>query len=158
MRATSTWPPRPGGCTEHRVGRPTFAVVLMSRTDSRLMLRPQASMRRRIMVAGRVARRGGSVAVALPRHPRIRSGPRVLLYSTGVPGSSVGYCAALAQSVERLTRNEKVVGSIPTGGSVVISQEIGDSPDLRLWVRAVVISGWVLWVRRWVGSPWWGRG
>jgi hypothetical protein len=27
-----------------------------------------------------------------------------------------------------------------------------------LWVRAVVISGWVLWVRRWVGSPWWGRG
>ncbi len=25
--------------------------------------------------------------------------------------------AALAQSVERLTRNEKVVGSIPTGGS-----------------------------------------
>jgi hypothetical protein len=25
--------------------------------------------------------------------------------------------AALAQSAERLTRNEKVVGSIPTGGS-----------------------------------------
>ena len=31
--------------------------------------------------------------------------------------------AALAQSVERLTRNEKVAGSIPAGGS--------DSPLLR---------------------------
>jgi hypothetical protein len=30
--------------------------------------------------------------------------------------SSLGL-AALAQSVERFTRNEKVVGSIPTGGS-----------------------------------------
>src|SRR3954453_3597371 len=28
-----------------------------------------------------------------------------------------GQSAALAQSVEHLTRNEKVVGSIPTGGS-----------------------------------------
>lgn len=28
-------------------------------------------------------------------------------------------CAALAQSVERLTRNEKVDGSIPSGGSLM---------------------------------------
>jgi hypothetical protein len=36
------------------------------------------------------------------------------------PGGHVSWLctsAALAQSVEHLTRNEKVVGSIPTGGS-----------------------------------------
>lgn len=33
--------------------------------------------------------------------------------------------AALAQSAERLTRNEKVVGSIPTGGSVVTCENVG---------------------------------
>src|SRR5690348_18406123 len=38
--------------------------------------------------------------------------------------------AALAQSVERLTRNEKVVGSIPTGGSTA------NGPDPS-WIRAV---------------------
>src|SRR3954466_5362143 len=32
-----------------------------------------------------------------------------------------GQSAALAQSVEHLTRNEKVVGSIPTGGSHLTS-------------------------------------
>ena len=35
--------------------------------------------------------------------------------------------AALAQSVERLTRNEKVVSSILTGGSTVISRDIVDT-------------------------------
>ncbi len=34
-----------------------------------------------------------------------------------VPGLTPDLHAALAQSAERLTRNEKVVGSIPTGGS-----------------------------------------
>ena len=45
--------------------------------------------------------------------PRNRFGitPRLPLHSSPAP-------AALAQSAERLTRNEKVVGSIPTGGSM----------------------------------------
>ena len=39
--------------------------------------------------------------------------------------------AALAQSAERFTRNEQVVGSIPTGGSNVMSQDIEDTPNPR---------------------------
>ena len=46
--------------------------------------------------------------------PVLVSRPRCSVYFRGLPA---GQRAALAQSVERLTRNEKVVGSIPTGGS-----------------------------------------
>ena len=48
------------------------------------------------------------------------TGPRRRPYtSPGCPAAprATGQHAALAQSVEHLTRNEKVVGSIPTGGS-----------------------------------------
>ncbi len=85
----------------------------------------------------------------------------------GVPRNAIEVIQALCELHRRraqrlderflVSRNEKVVGSIATGGSLVISQEIGDSPDLRLWVRASANSGWVLWVLRWVGSPWRGR-
>ena len=40
--------------------------------------------------------------------------PALVAFAVG-PGAGR---AALAQSAERLTRNEKVVGSIPTGGSI----------------------------------------
>ena len=46
--------------------------------------------------------------------------------------------AALAQSVERLTRNEKVVGSIPTGGSEI--QECGMRAILSFLGIAVGVS------------------
>src|SRR6059058_5274643 len=55
------------------------------------------------------------------RAASIRRAARAFVYSSGVPGCWVGHCAALAQSVEHLTRNEKVVGSIPTGGSHLTS-------------------------------------
>jgi len=53
--------------------------------------------------------------------------------SAGALARLPGRCprAALAQSVEHLTRNEKVVGSIPTGGStyplVRLFSEAGDA-------------------------------
>jgi hypothetical protein len=43
-----------------------------------------------------------------------------------------------------------VVGSSPIVSAVVISLEIGDSPDLRLWVRAESF-GWGRWGLWWAG-------
>ena len=47
-------------------------------------------------------------------HPWFSKPPRHKVQS---PLEPITVRAALAQSVERFTRNEKVVGSIPTGGS-----------------------------------------
>ena len=48
-------------------------------------------------------------------HPWFSKPPR---YKVQSPLEPITVRAALAQSVERFTRNEKVVGSIPTGGSI----------------------------------------
>lgn len=52
--------------------------------------------------------------------------------------------AGVAQTAERLTRNEQVRGSIPLPGSAVISQEIGNVLN-PCWVQDVG--------RYWVGGP-----
>ena len=65
--------------------------------------------------------------LAVPRATSIRSRAGASPILVRRARLTVGHCAALAQSVERLTRNEKVVGSIPTGGS---TQTPGQGPLL----------------------------
>ncbi len=53
------------------------------------------------------------------------------------PAHRHGVIAALAQSAERLTRNEQVIGSIPIGGSTRKK-----APDLRFHLFAALWSQW----------------
>ncbi len=52
--------------------------------------------------------------------------------------------AALAQLVERLTRNEKVAGSIPAGGPVLrVETAVASQPETGESARAEVVDGGV---------------
>ena len=65
--------------------------------------------------------------------------PALVAFAVG-PGAGR---AALAQSAERLTRNEKVVGSIPTGGSTtqaLLTSVAGVSEPIVLVATGAICS------------------
>ena len=81
----------------------------LRRIDAVLACREAIEQNVKPLIAVEALTRGAAAAAPDPRPCADRPRGGVV----GCPGTS----AALAQSVEHLTRNEKVVGSIPTGGS-----------------------------------------
>jgi hypothetical protein len=100
--APPNWPQPSTGLLDGSKWRPRSSRCYSSRREAWLPTARQD--------AGRPQIRGDRVSEPVSDS---RSRPATLLPRSGrQPGP-----AALAQSAERLTRNEKVVGSIPTGGS-----------------------------------------
>jgi hypothetical protein len=101
--APPNWPQPSTGLLDGSKWRPRSSRCYSSRREAWLPTARQD--------AGRPQIRGDRVSEPVSDS---RSRPATLLPRSGrQPGP-----AALAQSAERLTRNEKVVGSIPTGGSL----------------------------------------
>jgi hypothetical protein len=70
-------------------------------------------------------------------------------------------CLTLRPGANRLLlapTDQKVGSSNPSERANVISQDIGDRLNLRLWVLPVVMCGWVRGAGRWAGGCGWGRG
>ena len=58
-----------------------------------------------------------------------------------VPRGFPPWSALVAQGIERRFPKPCVAGSNPAGRTIVMSQDIGDTPDLQLWVRVLSFSG-----------------